>query len=567
MGGRFCATRLCAAFGLLLIFAATSQAGTIALAWDASTSADVAGYLVEYGTEPGVYTQVVDAGNQTSITIHGLADGQFYYFSVRAYSAVKVESALSNEVFGSTSNTPPHITNPDLQSSGEGATVNLAIKASDGEGDPLTFSATGLPNGLHIEPFSGVITGTISYSASGTHSVTVTVSDGPTTTTTNFTWVVLAVDRAPIVGSMVDQSNPVGTIVSLPIAATDPDVDPLSFGATGLPPGLSINAYTGTITGTLSSAGSYGITITASDGVLTAGTGFTWIVLAANNPPTLTPPGNQETSTVSAVTLQLLAMDPDGNSLTFSASGLPPGLLLDSSSGLISGHPTLLGTNDVTVSVSDGLASTTETFTWTINAYRPPTITNPGDQHSVEGRLLSLQISTDNPDGRPLAYTASLPFGLSIDDEGLITGTVPSGSGGVLTAVVWVSDGFNQASVSFVWTVSAPSPTPPVFAAEAHYAFDRNTTGPNRADLSLNVSGENTLLIVALHSEFDGDTNWLATCNGVPGTLLVNTNGYVGGSDNQRFESTTGNPAQGPAAIAIRIVFKTPTSWLFPPSF
>jgi hypothetical protein len=72
--------------------------------------------------------------------------------------------------------------------------------------------------------------------------------------------------------------------------------------------------------------------------------------------------------------------------------------------------------------------------------------------------------------------------------------------------------------------------------AETHFAVDQNTSGLNRANLSLNVSGTNNLLLLAFHMEFDGgDTNWSAQDNGIPGTLLVNTDGYTGGAGNQRF--------------------------------
>src|SRR6185295_10012117 len=203
-------------------FAATSLAGTITLQWDPSTSPDVIGYYVVFGTAPGQYTQVVDAGNATSVGIHGLANGQTYYSN-------HVPSPPSNEVFGSTSNTPPQLTNPGPQSGAEGALVNLPISASDAEGDPLVFTASGLPNGLFIDQVTGVISGAISFSATPTNFVTVTVSDGPTSTSVQFNWVVSGVDRAPSVGAVANQSNPVGAVVTLPISATDPDLDPVTF--------------------------------------------------------------------------------------------------------------------------------------------------------------------------------------------------------------------------------------------------------------------------------------------------------------------------------------------------
>ncbi|MGJ3626832.1 putative Ig domain-containing protein [Sphingomonas sp. MMS24-JH45] len=76
-------------------------------------------------------------------------------------------------------------------------------------------------------------------------------------------------------------ADPVGTVVvrdgqaiSLPIGAgfRDPDGDPLTFAATGLPPGLSIDPATGTIAGSVAPSasraanGTYTATVTADDG-------------------------------------------------------------------------------------------------------------------------------------------------------------------------------------------------------------------------------------------------------------------------------------------------------------
>ena len=107
--------------------------------------------------------------------------------------------------------------------------------------------------------------------------------------------------------------------------ATDPDGDTLTYSATGLPPGLSINATTGVISGTLpfDAAGAH------RDGV-----GGGWI--ADDEPdlpldghehepaPVVTAPADQTSAEGAAVTLAIVASDPDGDVLTFSATGLPP---------------------------------------------------------------------------------------------------------------------------------------------------------------------------------------------------------------------------------------------------
>jgi hypothetical protein len=84
---------------------------------------------------------------------------------------------------------------------------------------------------------------------------------------------------------------------------------------------------------------------------------------------TVTRPGNQTGTAGTPVDLPITAADSaSGQPLSYSANGLPPGLSIQPSSGLISGAPTSSGNNAVTVTVEDPSgASDSVTFTWTIN--------------------------------------------------------------------------------------------------------------------------------------------------------------------------------------------------------
>jgi serine protease len=90
---------------------------------------------------------------------------------------------------------------------------------------------------------------------------------------------------------------------------------------------------------------------------------------SAGNTVTVTNPGNQSSTTSSSVSLQVSGSDSaSGQTLSYTAAGLPPGLSI-STSGLITGTPTTAGTYSVTVTAQDSTgASGTTSFTWSVSS-------------------------------------------------------------------------------------------------------------------------------------------------------------------------------------------------------
>lgn len=199
----------------------------------------------------------------------------------------------------------PVITNPGNQSNIEGNLISLRISATDPEGSPIAYSATGLPTGLSINSITGYITGSVAVGArtSSPYIATVRASDGNNTSSASFTWTITAASTLlpPNVTNPGTRINSDTNVVSLQIQASSPQGSALSYSATGLPTGLSINSATGLISGTIGSSASaaspYSSSVSVRDTVanLTTTVSFAWNVTAlVPNTATLTWSPNTE---------------------------------------------------------------------------------------------------------------------------------------------------------------------------------------------------------------------------------------------------------------------------------
>ena len=164
--------------------------------------------------------------------------------------------------------------------------------------------------------------------------------DGATVDATDtFTWTVTNVNREPTFDqNLPNQTHAEGAVINLDAGATDLDGDPLTYAATNLPPGLSINTWTGLITGTIGSTAAasspYSVSVTVRDGATVDATDtFTWTVTdvpAPNQPPTFDQNlANRTDPEGTVINLDAGATDPDGDPLMYAATNLPPGLSIN----------------------------------------------------------------------------------------------------------------------------------------------------------------------------------------------------------------------------------------------
>ena len=301
-----------------------------------------------------------------------------YLVTVAATDSVETGIGMSESfewTVTSAAATTVSLTEPSNQTNLEEDLANLDLSATDSASNSLVYGASGLPAGLTIDPSTGVISGSLADgdSAMSPYTVTVTATDSTNPTVgagQTFQWVVHPLVTLANPG---DSVNADGDSVFVPLSATDSAGNAIDFSATNLPPGLSVDASTGILSGTVSNRGRHWQPI-CRDG---HGHGcrrferdrdpeFHWSVLSTGTlSVTVTQPANQTKVEEDSVNLSLSATDSAANSLVYSALNLPLGLSIDTSTGIISG------------TISDGASGGSPIRSWSVPRTAPTPASGP----------------------------------------------------------------------------------------------------------------------------------------------------------------------------------------------
>lgn len=242
----------------------------------------------------------------------------------------------------------------------------------------------------------------------------------------------VAIRRAPGTLSIADQSawTVDDTSVNLDASASGANLT-FTYAATGLASGLSINASSGAITGTLDTAQSGTATVTATDQYgRTLQDTFTWSAVlrtqatAADGLGPFSWTVDDTTVNVDATT----DFTANGNTLTYTATGLPAGVTI-ATNGIISGTPTAASSGSIVITGQDEYGrETTSTTSHTTALRAQATGGTDLDLSFPEGSAITstdlLQNWTAN--GNTLSFVSvspSLPAGLSINSSGVLSGT------------------------------------------------------------------------------------------------------------------------------------------------
>ncbi|MDN5786793.1 putative Ig domain-containing protein, partial [Pseudorhodobacter sp.] len=218
--------------------------------------------------------------------------------------------------------------------------------------------------------------------------------------------------------------------------ASDPDSGVITWQATGLPAGAVFAPTASGTTARLSwaagavDAGEYQVTLKVSDSSgKTDSMGFALRVRATNGAPILTPVARLDVAELATLTHVFEAADPNGDALTFSATGLPGGAILDPLSGklIFKPHSFQAGEYPLVVTASDGNRSTSITVLLVVaNTNRAPVFIATPPQTGREGDPLSFRLLASDIDGDGILFepVGALPPGMKLDARtGVVTWT------------------------------------------------------------------------------------------------------------------------------------------------
>jgi hypothetical protein len=223
----------------------------------------------------------------------------------------------------------------------------------------------------------------------------------------------------------------------------------------------------------------------------------------SNAAPTLQNPGNRTSTVGQPVTLQLVGSDPQSQPLTYSATGLPPGLSVMASTGFISGTGTTAGTYNVTARANDGTLSATQQFTWTMNAAtggggdttRPTaTITSPTSNSSYTSSGATMNLGGSASDN---VSVTQVRWANNRGGNGVASGTTSWSASGIAlqggTNVITITalDAAGNQGTDTVTVTYSGTTTPPADTTRPTISIVTPTTGTlySTTSASLNLTG------------------------------------------------------------------------------
>jgi hypothetical protein len=476
----------------------------------------------------------------------------------------------TNQV-SSFNNVPPTIDSIADITVAEGTQMTVTAKGHDADvGQTLRYSLAGvLPAGANLDPVTGVLVWIpTERQGPATYAFKIKVTDNgtpPLSATNAFNIFVTEVNVAPALQVPATINTTELQSINATCTASDSDflfgknpaTNRLTFSLLSAPPGATINATNGAFAWTPTEAqgpGSYTIKVVVTDdGVPPMAATNTFVINVAeqNLPPTVTAPPAQTIAEGATLNVAFVATDPDlpANNLTFKMVSAPPGVILDTTSGLVTWTPTeaqgpgvytirvavgdnapttpLFATNSMQVTVTEvNAAPTLDVLTDRIISELTP-LTFTAVAHDADLPAQTLTFSLDSP-----------PAGASIDPaSGAFSWTPTEAQGpGRYTIVVRVTDNGSPARAdtkSFNVTVNEANSAPTL------------TTPPGKASQTVAELTAVSIQFTATDSDIPANLISFSLQNAPSGAAIDASSGLF---------TWTPTEAQGPGTYSIKVL-------------
>ena len=329
--------------------------------------------------------------------------------------------------------------NPGAQSNTVGDLVSIQMMASADPDGPLTYSATGLPDGLTIGSATGLISGRLSGNSAGSYFTAIEVRSATLVLTSRFTWAVVELPAFDLPNRVDAEDESVTVDLATLAGPVFGGNTPASWSITNLPPGLSLDAATGEITGTINfdtnaETDVFVPLVTVNfDDVAPRTTVFVWTVEDTNRAPVINLPLGLrwESDEGEFASFVVTGFDPDGDALTWSASELPPGFSFNPTTRVVSGTP-LPGSSGsyFALFVADDLRPggfASRAVPWTINAgvVEPPPTTSTLPPTTTTAAPTTTRPPTTTAGPTTLPPTTTTANAPTVSDEPASSTSVP----------------------------------------------------------------------------------------------------------------------------------------------
>jgi hypothetical protein len=437
------------------------------------------------GVLPANATFTSDGGTGTLVFSPDFTQSGSYSIVVGATDGIGVTQVTRVLVVADVpGDTPPSLVVGGTASVDEGGAVDFNLFATDAEGHAITLSLLDKPPAAVFTDRGGglgTFRWTTGYTDAGTYSLTFKATANGLSTSRTTTAVVRDVNRAPVFASLDTRTIALGATATVSLAATDPDLDPLTYSFSPARAGASLSSVVGPPTFSFTPvAEDVGATIsfdlTVSDGRLAVTrTLAVSVTSAANQPPIWEAITEKLVDEGQSVTYDVRATDPNGTTPSLFATSLPTNASfvdLGGGTGRITFAPhydmakrtDALSRRDysVVVEARDASTATAVSVKFTVrNVNRTPTILQQSDLTSGAGAKVEVNATAADADADDtLTYVfevspQTLPF--TVTGNKVLLQPTDDQATGVYTITMRARDNLLAEAVdTFTFTVVSP---------------------------------------------------------------------------------------------------------------